>query len=370
MSKKGENIFYRKDGRYEARYVKGYNEYNKIIYGYVYGKTYSEAKRKKNLKVLEIQKEEEKRNKNSSLFINSIELFLNQKKISVKESTYSKYYEMIDIYIKPYFKDYKNNSIDIEKVIKIYDNVYSNLASKTIRDILTLLNQIFKFAKIDVKAPYPKLEKKDIVVLTKEENIKLENYIFSNFNNITFGILLCLYTGIRIGELCALKWNDIDLNNRIININKTLERIKNINPTNNVKTKVIVSTPKSKKSIRQIPIPTMLISYINQIKETTKNDNCYILTNTEKFIEPKVLRKKFKLIIKDLEINCKFHTLRHTFATRCIENGVDPKTLSELLGHSNIKITLELYVHPRNEHKIECMEKLSFLSSQSNCQNT
>ncbi len=311
MSKKGENIFLRKDGRWEARYPKDYDDEGRIIYGYVYAKTYTEVKKKKNQKLIELNSAQDCKSENPK-FENIVKEFLNQKKITVKESTYSNYYELINLYIKPHFFEYKKRSLSLEKVIDIYNKHYISLSQKTIKDVLVLLNQILKFAKIDFRVPYPKTKNTDFIILSQEEIMKLEDYTFNNFNNITFGYLLSLYTGIRIGELCALKWSDIDLDNRCISINKTLERIKNFDPNDDRKTKIVINTPKSDNSVRELPIPSSMIPYITNLKKNVSNENDYFLTNKQKYIEPKSLRRKFTTAINLLDIDCKFHSLRHT----------------------------------------------------------
>lgn len=359
MSKKGENIFKRKDGRWEARYVKGCDLNNKIIYGFVYGKSYTDAKKKKNDKILELQS----KNNTRINFKKITETFLKIKKLKVKESTYCRYFEIITIYLLPTFENYCFDEIDDTLLIDFFNDELYELTAKTQKDILMLLNQILKYGGTNTRAVYPKVENKPLIVLKEQEIITLENYILNNLNNITLSFIVALYSGLRIGEICALKWNNIDLEKKYIKIDKTLNRIKDLDDSTTNKTKIVITSPKSEKSTRYIPIPSFLIDLLSQIKPSI-NDDVYFLSNTTKYIEPRLLRYKFKNIIKDLELSYTFHMLRHTFATRCSELGFDPKTISELLGHSNIRTTLSLYIHPRDEHKIECMERLHLLSSQ------
>lgn len=288
-----------------------------------------------------------------------INLWLSQKEISVKKSTLSRYIEIVNIYIRPYFNDLYIYKINDEIVYKYtLDLLDKNLSNKTVKDILVLLKQLFKYSKIDINICLPKCNKKGIKVLKKEEQKIIENYICNNLDCINFGIILSLYTGLRIGELCSLKWTNINLVDRTITITNTILRIKNFDD-NSSKTKVIFNTPKSLKSLRIIPIPSQILKYLTELKNNVSSENNYFLTNSLKYMEPRSYYYHYKKIMKILNLQSyNFHVLRHTFATRCIELGFDYKTLSEILGHSDIRITLSLYVHPSNELKIMNMEKL------------
>lgn len=370
MSRKGENIFLRKDGRWEARYIKGYNLDKTKQIGYVYGKSYREVKNKRNDILLNINKNNKSIN-NSNKTINDItQEWLEQKKYQVKKSTYSRYLYITKKHIQNEIGNIKLKNITphmIEKYIKTKqetENILTKkpLSSKTIRDIVVILKQIIKKEHIDINLTTPKLLKKKVQVLDIKSQAKLEEYLKNNINNRNIGILLCLYTGIRLGEICALKWSDIDLLNNIIYINHTIIRIKNLDTLSNNKTTVIIDEPKTLNSKRLIPIPPILLKYIKKIKD--KNEDNYFLTNNNQFIDTKTFYNHYKKILQKLSIdNYSFHTLRHTFATRCIEIGFDPKTLSEILGHSDIKTTLSLYVHPTNEIKLRNMSKLKFLKN-------
>jgi len=161
----------------------------------------------------------------------------------------------------------------------------------------------------------------------------------------------------RIGEICALKWSDIDMNAELISVNKTLYRISN--PAgNNPKTIILIDSPKSKKSVRKIPIPTFMIYRLSKIKENCNSED-YFLTCTCKFIEPRSYREHYKSFLRSANIPYRnFHVLRHTFATECIRCGIDVKTVSELLGHSSVKITLDRYVHSSMDDKRRQLQKL------------
>jgi integrase len=203
----------------------------------------------------------------------------------------------------------------------------------------------------------PKTEKTDIRILSPLEQKKLTEYLVKDVDLSKLGVLLCLYTGIRIGELCALKWEDIDLCESVVKIHSTLLRIKDLSPQAQKKTKIIIDRPKSDCSIRTIPLPRFLVPFLMNISGQSK---AFLLTGTDDFIEPRTMQNRFKSYLKNAKVaDTNFHALRHTFATRFVEVGCDVKTLSEILGHSNIKITLERYFHSSMDLKRANMEKLT-----------
>ena len=210
--------------------------------------------------------------------------------------------------------------------------------------------QILKFCNKEIKIKLPKIKKKEILTLNYKEKQKLEKYILNNINNYSVGILISLYTGLRIRELCALQWKDINLNNGILSVSKTLTRVCNFD-NHLSKTKLIIIDAKTNNSIRQIPISKNLIILLNKIRGNQSESN-YVLTSTGNFIDPRNFYNQYKRIMKKCNLEqYNFHSLRHTFATTCTEKGLDPKSLSEILGHSDIRITLSLYVHPNMKLK-------------------
>lgn len=250
-----------------------------------------------------------------------------------------------------------NNNMVSDFVEDLIQN--KKLNSKTVKDIIVLLKQIFSYADIKVNIPSPKVHKNNIEILEKKEQKKLEDYLKSNKSSLNISILLSLYTGIRIGELCSIRWSNIDFQKNLIHISNTILRIKDWNENDVTKTRVIIDTPKSVESIRDIPIPNDIMILLNEAHQKVDNDDCYLITNKMKYMEPRTFYYHYKKIMKELDLDhYNFHTLRHTFATRCIELGFDYKTLSEILGHSDVQITLSMYVHPSNELKYKNMEKL------------
>lgn len=287
----------------------------------------------------------------------------------LKQSSYNKYYNLLHSYIYPYLgymimSNLTTSSIEmwVLELLNTGGKKQNGLSYKTIHDILTLFKSIIKyyrsygghsqidFNKIKVKKPRKKLE-----VLSVSEQNKLTLYLRENLNGVNIGILLSLYTGLRIGEICALCWEDISFDNQTIYIHKTMQRIQvNGHP----KTKVIITSPKSECSKRIIPINSTLLSILQKYQN---NYEGYILTGTcNKYMEPRTLENHFKKILTKCDLKSfNYHTLRHTFATRCIEVGFDVKSLSEILGHSSVNITMNRYVHPTMELKKENMNKLS-----------
>jgi len=208
----------------------------------------------------------------------------------------------------------------------------------------------------DIQFPTER-EKHNIEVLTKTDQKKIMNYIQEHFTFRNLGVYICLSAGMRIGEVCALTWEDIDTDNGIISVNRTIQRIYVIeNGTR--RTELILDTPKTKNSIREIPISKDLLRILKPFKKIV-NPLFFVLTNDVKPTEPRTYRSYYKNLMVALKMpNLKFHGLRHSFATRCIESNCDYKTVSVLLGHSNISTTLNLYVHPNMEQKKKVIEQM------------
>ena len=298
--------------------------------------------------------------------------WMNIKKNYIKESTYSNYSNIISNHIMPELGQIKisnlNNKIIQDYLITKYKNGRldrkGGLSNKTIRDIIAVIKSSLKYAikeevidNINLDFIYPKISSKEkIYTLSKEDQNKLTSYIKANPNIKNLGILLALYSGIRIGELCALRWEDIDFKNNILHINKTLQRIY-IKDDKEKISKIIITTPKTHNAEREIPISKC---FANILKGYKNEANAYILSCSDKWIEPRTFRRYFNRISKKANINSiNFHGLRHTFATNCIKLGIDYKTVSELLGHANINITLNLYVHPQMSQKKKCINLIS-----------
>lgn len=287
-----------------------------------------------------------------------------EKKKYVKKSTYAAYQLLIQNHIKPYFGDlYEVNEEKVQQFV--FDKLDAGLSEKTIRDIIIVLKMILKFGikngyleyvQIDAKFP-SKQEKKDLDVLSKADQKKFMEHLRNNFTFKNLGIFICLSTGMRIGEICGLRWCDVDTVEGVIKVRHTLQRIYIIEGETR-HTELLLDTPKTANSVRDIPMSSELLKMLKSLNKVV-NENYYVISNDIKPIEPRTYRNYYKKLCKQLDIpELKFHGLRHSFAMRCIESKADYKTVSVLLGHSNISTTLNLYVHPNKEQKKKTIDKM------------
>lgn len=289
--------------------------------------------------------------------------WLQFKKISIKESSYFRYVYIINQYILPYFED-----IDMEQLVEYDFNIYVEnllkfLSPTSTKNTLGIFKSILKFSqsKYDYRFNFdfvaiPKIHTDELRVLSKQEKSKLEKYCENSNTLRDIGILICLNTGLRIGEICALRWDCIDLDRHYIKVKKTMQRIYNKNDKKSI---VKEDIPKTQKSVRTIPISTKLYNILKPLKKNFSK-SCYFLTGSESnYIEPRNYQYMFKKCLKECKIrDFHFHQLRHTFATDCINVGMDTKSLSEILGHANVKVTLDKYVHSSFKSKKKYLEKL------------
>jgi len=282
----------------------------------------------------------------------------------VKQSTMAAYVLILENHILPTFGE--DNSLPEQSVQAfVLHKIESGLSTKSVKDILIVLKMVMKFGvkkewmtyyEWDIKYP-PNSENKVLDVLSVSNHRKILNHIQSHFTFMGLGIYISLSTGLRIGEICSLKWSDINVTDGILTVNRTIERIYIIEGEKK-HTELVINTPKTKNSCREIPMNKELLGMLKPLKKVV-NDDYYILTNDEHPIEPRTYRNYYKRLMEKLDIpKLKYHGLRHSFATRCIEVGCDYKTVSVLLGHSNISTTLNLYVHPNMEQKKRCIDKV------------
>lgn len=293
-----------------------------------------------------------------------ISLWKADKKQYVKKSSFSAYTLLIENHLQPVFGDqFIIEETDVQNFV--FQKLESGLSHKTIKDILIVLKMILKFGAkhkwldytpFDIQFPTER-EKHNIEVLSRADQKKIMNYIQEHFTFRNLGVYICLSAGMRIGEVCALTWEDIDTDNGVISVNRTIQRIYVIEEGNR-RTELILDTPKTKNSIREIPISKDLLKILKPFKKIV-NPSFFVLTNDVKPTEPRTYRSYYKNLMKELNMpELKFHGLRHSFATRCIESNCDYKTVSVLLGHSNISTTLNLYVHPNMEQKKKAIEQM------------
>lgn len=293
-----------------------------------------------------------------------IDLWKTDKRQYVKKSTYSAYMLLIENHLNPAFSEKcQLEETDIQAFV--FQKLEEGLSQKSIKDILIVLKMALKFGvknnwiehrQFDIQFPTER-KKNNIEVLSRSNQKKVMNYVQEHFTFRNLGIYICLSAGIRIGEICALTWEDVDTDNGIISIQRTIQRIYTIEE-NTRKTELVIDTPKTKNSIREIPMSRELLKILKPIKKIV-NNNFFVLTNDVKPTEPRTYRSYYHKFMQILDMPVlKFHGLRHSFATRCIESKCDYKTVSVILGHSNISTTLNLYVHPNLEQKKKCIEQM------------
>lgn len=363
MSRRGDNIRRRKDGRWEGRYIISRNSVGKAVYRSIYGKTYAEVKEKLILCVKE-NKIKTGVNINS---VNDIAIkWLNEVKIYQKHATYIKYEYIYINHIKQHIGDKMIYDITTDDCTELLSFEYCNGSNKNLtlsdsimNSIRNVLTQIIRYGtkdysfKINGNISHKNEDTKCVKIFSKDEQKIIIQTLLKDMNCYNLGIYICMLTGMRLGEICALRKSDINLSLKTITISQTVQRVK----TNNsiTKTELVISAPKTMNSNRIIPICDMLFSILCEYM----TDTSYIV-NGEKVMEPRTYQYYFKKLLTSLSIETKnFHALRHTFATNCIESGMEPKCLSEILGHSDVKTTLNKYVHPSLEQKINQINSIS-----------
>ena len=293
--------------------------------------------------------------------------WLEQNKNLWKPSTVAKYDSMIEKHIKPRLGQYLIQEIASEQIACFsYELLYyQQLSVKTVRDILSLLHKIIKDISKDrnlqsepVTMIYPKMASSELRVLTEQEQLRLMQYLNQNLDVYKYAVLLALTTGMRVGEICGLNWKNISLDSGLLKVTQTVQRIRNLDKNAPQKTILQVGPPKTSSSCRTIPFTAGMLERIQQFQVPDKE--AYLLTGTNQYAEPRTLQRKLKQYTDELHLqDVHFHTLRHTFATRCVEVGCDIKTLSEILGHASISMTMNRYVHPSIACKKKNMEKLN-----------
>lgn len=306
--------------------------------------------------------------------------WLSMERLIVKRSTYAKYLATVQNHIFPCLGEMTLSDINSTQVNTfIYDKLVNGrlddtgpLSVKTVRDIYTILKSILKYAENEYdlgglarNTVLPKRQNPKYEILTHSEQQTLEDYLSKDLSNLRkSGILLCLYTGLRLGEICALRWQDIDLDSMLLTISHTLQRIPITDSNGAHKTSVILDSPKSSASLRTLPLSPSMGSLLLSLQEDADRSN-YVLTNKNQCIEPRNYQYFFRRCLENAGLRpMNFHILRHTFASRCVEAGFDVKTLSEILGHSNTEITLNYYVHTSIDNKRRQMDLLTLSLTQ------
>ena len=361
MPRRGENIRKRADGRWEGRYkcIAPASEKG-VYYKSVYGKSYNEVKQK----LLLICRETHNDASISTLkhtFSECMSMWLDNLSQKCKYSTYIKYRYICECHLKHFACEIQiseiTNEICEKYLIEEQSSDGKKLSLSTMKTICHVLNQILKYGESSVKISLPeriiqtyKYDTKEIAIFSIEEQRKLLDFLYDQTDRYKLGILICLFSGLRLGEICALKIDDIDLFNRCIRVSRTVQRIKSDGIQ---RTTLYCAPPKSAGSIRTIPLCDVLVELLIEMDIQGE----YLL-NGKTLMEPRTYQYMFSRYLKAAYISHKnFHSLRHTFATNCIGSGMDVKCLSEILGHSDVKTTMNRYVHPSMENKRHQMNK-------------
>lgn len=286
-----------------------------------------------------------------------------------KNRTCTRYTNIVTQHIIPKLGEYDLSELTPFIVQQFITELISNgnlkngkgLAANTVNSIITVIQQSMKTAKqlkfVDEyemnNLKRPKIEEKPVECFTVGEQKKIEQAVREDKREKMLGVLICLYTGLRIGELMALEWADIDLQKRELWVTKSCHDGKD----ENGKICRITGTPKTTHSTRVIPIPKQLVPIMRDMKK--RSNSPLVITDKGKIPSVRAYQRSFELLLTKIDVpKHGFHSLRHTFATRAIECGMDVKSLSEILGHKNSTVTLNRYVHSMMEHKMSMMDKL------------
>lgn len=370
MPKRGENIHKRKDGRWEARYKKGIDDNGKTIYGSLYAKTYREVKAKLQLKRQDL----------ASGFVSVKEhytfgeaacLWLKDSQLSLKGASVYRYGNLLNTHILPAFGKRCMDQItgtDINaflatKLVSGRVDGKGGLSPSYVRSIMLVMKAVLSYAAenrmcgpLQSKISKPQAIAKDLPVLTQNDQELLVNMCLTQIDETKVCVLLSLYAGLRIGEICALAWEDLDLENRLIHVRKTVSRISG-SAENMTRSTLVITRPKTIASFRDIPICSWLVPVLKQLHDIRRSS--FVASAHAGFVSPRTFDYRYHKLLRTAGIqSINYHALRHTFATRCIEAGVDVKTLSELLGHTDASITLNTYVHSSMERKRTQLELL------------
>ncbi len=377
MSKRGANIHKRKDGRWEGRYWKERNPDGSVLYGSVYGKSYREVKEKMIAAAACGKAASAPSSKGQPQYFQELlELWMRNNQIRQKGGTIAKYQFMIDHHLIPDLGNVRITDIHAAKINSYLKSKLDHgridhkggLSASYVRTIMVIIHSVMKFAAEEglcspLKSQIfkPALVRQDLPILSMEQQRTLERHMLANMTPTNTGIMLSLHAGLRIGEVCALSWDDVDFDERVIHVRHTVARVPDSSGASR-KTRLILDTPKTKSSMRDIPISSVLLPVLGQAKSIGCSN--YVVSEGEGFTSPRTFEYRYYQVLKKCGIEkVNYHALRHTFATRCIEVGVDVKSLSEMLGHANSAITLETYVHSSLQLKRAQLEKLAAASA-------
>lgn len=369
MPKQGNNIRKRKDGRWEGRYKVGVLPSGQTKYRSVYGKTYSDVK-------LKLISEKTNNTYNTHIkkrlrFNELIEKWMASSSIRFKGATENKYWTIIDRHINPILGRLELSQITPSLINEFLNHKLNNgridgnggLSHSYVNTIRIIILSAVQYGineklcePLNANIYKPTINNNELTVLSEKSCEKLEKVLVMNLDCTALGMLISLHTGLRIGEVCALKWSDVDIERKILTVRQTVARVK-ANSNDNCKSKLILDAPKTKNSLREIPINSFLLPLL--VKKKSESVSDFVISEQKTFVSPRTFEYRYHKTLERFDIEqVNYHSLRHTFATRCIERGVDCKSLSEILGHANVNITLNTYVHSSMELKRIQIEKL------------
>ena len=363
MARRGENIRKRKDGRWEGRYTVYGKETGCRRVHSVYAASYAEVKKRLNTAKQNADQSDAESNVALNItFQNIARKWLAEIQKSKKHSTYVKYKIIYETHLQKNIGELSVTELNGETLRTFFERKISYSISDSLqKSISCVLNQIIRYASTHYSinlAKYPTnnyhTEKKPLEILNPVQQARLLRCLYENMDRTKMGIVVCISTGLRLGEICALKWEDIDMDGKFLRVNTTVQRI----AVDNAPTKTILleGTPKSIFSKREIPLSDEVIRLLWLFYYHSEK---YVIGKNRP-MEPRTYQNRFRKYLAEAGIEERsFHILRHTFATNCIANGADIKSLSELLGHSDVKITLNRYVHPDMETKRQHLNAVS-----------
>lgn len=356
MSRKGENIYKRRDGRWEGRYRRP----GAARYVSVYGKTYREAREK--LQAASAAPQSPAESGREELFAQCCDRWLAAAS-EMKPSTVARYRSALKCHVKPLLGEKTVGSIgarQLDEFCAALQRADSPLSPRTVSAVCALTLRILRWACAEKGYPAPqyapRIQRRPIRetrVLTREEQSRLLRFLMDDMDDCRFGVLLALLNGLRIGEICALQWGDFSDRDATLRVTKTIQRL----PCGGAsRTKLVTGTPKTVSSLRTIPLSAFCVELMR--RRSHPAPGAYVLTGTAAPMDPRTLQYRLSVYAKCCGLEgVHFHTLRHTFATRCIECGFETKSLSEVLGHASVQVTLDRYVHASMEFKRDNMEK-------------